>query len=220
MWREQDFDLILMDVQMPEVDGFEATRQIRLQEQTTGRHVSIVATTAHAMTGDRERCLLAGMDEYLAKPIHRQELLAVLARLGANRVLGLPGRRSEKNTRDIAANEVLNKAELLSRLDGDAQLMQELIEIFLADSHSLLEQVSDAVTSRDPVALERAAHKLSGTVSIFGSRPVMEVALTLETMGRNRNLPHAGEMLAQLKDQMEALKEALCGLRQETCPNS
>ena len=98
--------------------------------------------------------------------------------------------------------------------------MQELIEIFLADSHSLLEQVSDAVTSRDPVALERAAHKLSGTVSIFGSRPVMEVALTLETMGRNRNLPHAGEMLAQLKDQMEALKEALCGLRQETCPNS
>jgi CheY-like chemotaxis protein/HPt (histidine-containing phosphotransfer) domain-containing protein len=220
MWREGDFDLILMDVQMPEVDGFEATRQIRLQEQTTGRHVPIVATTAHAMTGDRERCLLAGMDEYLSKPIHRQELLAVLARLGANRPVGLPGCSELKNTREIAANQVVNKAELLSRLDGDAQLLGELIEVFLADSGSLLQQVSDAVAGQDPVALERAAHKLSGTVSIFGSRPAIESALALETMGRNRHLPHAGEVLAQLKGQMEALEEALGGLRQETCPTS
>jgi len=219
MCREGDFDLILMDVQMPEVDGFEATRQIRLREQTTGRHVPIVATTAHAMTGDRERCLLAGMDEYLSKPIHRQELQAVLARLGANRPVGLPGRRSElNNTPEIAANQVVNKAELLSRLDGDAQLLGELIEVFLADSGSLLQQVSDAVAGQDPVALERAGHKLSGMVSIFGSRPAMQSAVALETMGRNRDLPHAGEVLAQLKDQMEALEEALGGLRQETCP--
>jgi signal transduction histidine kinase/CheY-like chemotaxis protein/HPt (histidine-containing phosphotransfer) domain-containing protein len=220
MWREGDFDLILMDVQMPEVDGFEATRQIRLHEQTTGRHVFIVATTAHAMTGDRERCLLAGMDEYLSKPIHRQELLAVLARLGANRPVGLPGRSELKNTREIAPNQLVNKAELLSRLDGDAQLLGELIEVFLADSGSLLQQVSEAVAGQDPVALERAAHKLSGVVSIFGSRPAMQSALALETMGRNRHMPHAGEVLAQLKGQMEALEEALGGLRQETCPSS
>ena len=205
---------------MPEVDGFEATRQIRLQEQTTGSHVFIVATIAHAMTGDRERCLLAGMDEYLSKPIHRQELLAVLARPDANRPVGLPGRLELKNTREIAAIQVVNKAELLSRLDGDAQLLGELIEVFLADSGSLLQQVSDAVAGQDPVALECAAHKLSGTVSIFGSRPVMQSELALETMGRNRHLPHAGEVLAQLKGQMEALEEALGGLRQETCPTS
>jgi CheY-like chemotaxis protein len=221
MWREGDFDLILMDVQMPEVDGFEATRQIRLEEQTTGRHVPIVATTAHAMTGDRERCLLAGMDDYLSKPIHRQELLAVLARLDANRLMGLPGRRAEqKNTGEVAAGQVVNKAELLSSLDGDAQLLGELIEVFLADSGSLLQQVSDAVASQDAAALERAAHKLSGMVSIFGSRPATQSAQALETMGRNRDLPHAGEVLAQLKDQMEALKEALSGLRQETCRSS
>ena len=81
-WREGHFDLILMDVQMPEMDGFEATRRIRHQEHTTGRHVPIVATTAHAMTGDRERCLQAGMDEYLSKPIIRLELMAMLARIG------------------------------------------------------------------------------------------------------------------------------------------
>ena len=216
MWRDGDFDLILMDVQMPEMDGFEATRQIRLEEQTTGRHMSIVATTAHAMTGDRERCLLAGMDEYLSKPIHRQELLAVLARLGANRAVWPPRHGSEpKNTRDIAATEVLNKTELLSRLDGDAQLLRELIEIFLADSPSLLQQVSNAVTSRDPDALQRAVHKLSGTVSIFGSQPVMRTAVMLETMG---DRTHAGEVLMQLKDQMNELQAALGEMMQEACP--
>jgi response regulator RpfG family c-di-GMP phosphodiesterase len=207
-----------MDVQMPEVDGFEATRQIRQEEQTTGRHVPIVATTAHAMTGDRERCLLAGMDEYLSKPIHRQELLAMLARLGAHRITP-PKQGSElKSTRDIAANEVLNKTELLSRLDGDAQLLRELIEIFLADSHSLLQQVSDAVTSRDPLALQRAAHKLSGTLSIFGSQPVMRTVMTLETMGGDR--AHAGEVLTQLQDQIKELEAALSEMMQETCPSA
>jgi signal transduction histidine kinase/CheY-like chemotaxis protein/HPt (histidine-containing phosphotransfer) domain-containing protein len=220
MWRKGDFDLILMDVQMPEMDGLEATRQIRQEEQTTARHVPIVATTAHAMTGDRERCLLAGMDDYLSKPIHRQELLAALARLGANRVVDLPGRRSEpKNAPEAALKGIVNKVELLSRLDGDAQLLGQLIEIFLADSDSLLERVSNAVTSRDAFAVERAAHKLSGTVSIFGSRPAMQAAMALETMGRDRNLLHAEEVLVRLKDQMRALEEALGELRQETCPN-
>jgi signal transduction histidine kinase/CheY-like chemotaxis protein/HPt (histidine-containing phosphotransfer) domain-containing protein len=220
MWRKGDFDLILMDVQMPEMDGLAATRQIRQEEQTTGRHVAIVATTAHAMIGDRERCLLAGMDDYLSKPIHRQELLAVLARLEARRVAGVPSRRAEANgTTEIALTGIVNKAELLSSLDGDAQLLGELIEIFLADSGSLLERVSEAVTNRDAFALERAAHKLSGTVSIFGSRPATQAATMLETMGRDRNLLHAEEVLARLKDQMEALEEALGGLRRETCPS-
>jgi HPt (histidine-containing phosphotransfer) domain-containing protein len=94
-----------------------------------------------------------------------------------------------------------------------------LIEIFLADSGPLLERVSEAVTNQDAFALERAAHKLSGTVSIFGSRPATQAAIMLETMGRDRNLLHAEEALARLKDRMEALEEALGGLKQETCPS-
>jgi signal transduction histidine kinase/DNA-binding response OmpR family regulator len=225
-WREGDVDLILMDVQMPEVDGFEATRQIRAQERTTGGHVAIVATTAHAMTGDRESCLHAGMDDYLSKPIHCQKLLAVLARQGANRVAGQPEPSPEpRNIRKTAANdgmdsEVVNKSELLSRLDGDEQLLGELIDAFLADSSSLLEHVSDAVTSQDAISLERAAHKLKGTVSIFGGQAAMQTALELETMGRDRNLDNAGGVFARLKEQTAALEKALGELRQETCLGS
>jgi two-component system sensor histidine kinase/response regulator len=220
MWRKGDFELILMDVQMPEMDGLEATRQIRQEEQTTAAHVPIVATTAHAMSGDRERCLLAGMDDYLSKPLHLQELLAALARLSANRAADPPGRGSEpKNTPGIAPKGIVNKVELLSSLDGDAQLLGELIEIFLADSGLLVQRVSDAVANQDALALERAAHKLGGTVSIFGSRPATQAAIALEAMGRDRNLLHAEEVLARLKHQMEALEEALGELRQETCPN-
>jgi two-component system, sensor histidine kinase and response regulator len=164
------------------------------------------------MIGDRERCLLAGMDEYLSKPIHRQELLAVLARLGANRLVGLPGCRSEpKNTREIAPNQVVNKAEILSRLDGDAQLLGELIEVFLADSGSLLQQVSDAVASQDGCTGSRGA-QTERHGEYFRQPAGHAITLALETMGRNRHLPHAGEVLAQLKDQMEALEEALGGL--------
>jgi signal transduction histidine kinase/CheY-like chemotaxis protein len=218
-WRDGDFDLILMDVQMPEVDGFEATRQIRHQEQGSGKHVTIVATTAHAMTGDRERCLQGGMDEYLSKPINRDELLAVLARRGATRVLRPAERLSPPiETRVILANEVLNKAEILSRLDGDVQLLRELIDMFLADAHDLLAQVMDAITRHDPAGLERAAHKLRGTVSIFCNGGALRAATDLETMGRDRELSHARELFLQLKTQIEALEEALSELRQEACP--
>ena len=220
-WRDADIDLILMDVQMPELDGLEATRQIRQLERTTGSHVPIVAMTAHAMPGDRERCLQAGMDDYLSKPIERQELLAVLARRVATRGVG----RSEGQSTPIkpgamTADEVLNKPELLRRLEGDEQLLRELIDTFFAESSLLLQQVLDAVTSQDADGLSRAAHKLKGTVSIFGSRSAMQAALTLETMGHERRMHNAGEAFAQLKEQMGELEKALGELRQETCSGS
>jgi HPt (histidine-containing phosphotransfer) domain-containing protein len=118
----------------------------------------------------------------------------------------------------MAANDVMDRAELLSRLEGDEQLLRELIDAFLDESGTLMQQVSEAVTSQDAGGLERAAHKLKGTVSIFGSRAATQAALVLETMGRERDLRHAEEALPRLKEQMEALEKALAELRQETCP--
>jgi signal transduction histidine kinase/CheY-like chemotaxis protein len=228
MWREHDYDLILMDVQMPVLDGLAATRQIRQQERPMGRHTPIVAMTANAMAGDREQCLEAGMDDYLSKPINRQELLAVLARQSANKTAGQPEPPAETAPpRAIPANEaldsqkadaeVVNKAELLSRLEGDEQLLLELIEVFQADSDSLLQQVSQAVSSQNAAELERSAHKLKGAVSIFGNEAT-QAALVLETMGRNREIGNAADALVELQKNMAALEKALNELRQETCP--
>ena len=216
-WKTCDVDLILMDVQMPEMDGFEATRQIRQQEQLTGQHVPIVAMTAHAMTGDRELCLQSGMDDYLSKPIDRQALLGMLARRGASRVADPT---KPKRTLEMVTGMVVDKTEVLSRLEGDEQLLGELIDTFLVEAGPLLQQVADAVTSQNAVALERAAHTLKGTVSIFSSRPTTATAQALETMGRDRDLRNAGQALAQLKAQMKALEQVLGELRQETCPKS
>jgi HPt (histidine-containing phosphotransfer) domain-containing protein len=166
------------------------------------------------------------MDDYLSKPVRHQELLAVLSRYNPKGVADRPEHRPEQNhareiTADqVMASEVLNKSELLSRVEGDEQLLRELIEVFLVDSGSLLQQVAEAVTRQDAADLERAAHKLKSTVSIFGNQAAMQTALVLEMMGRDRDLRNAREVLMQLKKQVEALEKALGRLRQETCSQS
>jgi PAS domain S-box-containing protein len=215
-WQQEDFDVILMDVQMPVLDGLGATQQIRREEQITGVHVPIVAMTAHAMAGDREMCLQAGMDDYLSKPLHRLELLGVLARLGTNRAASRP---EQKHRQDIVINELINKSEVLRRLDGDSQLLQELIDLFLAESGPLLQELSEAVANQDANGLNRTAHKLKGSVSIFGSRAVRETASAMETMGHERDLRKAAPALAELKQRMAVLEKALGELRQETSPH-
>lgn len=117
-------------------------------------------------------------------------------------------------------NKMVDKSELLSQLEGDEQLLRELIDTFFAESGSLLQHVLDAVSSRDAVALNHAAHKLKGTVSIFGCQPASAAAAVLETMGRNGDLTRAEDAGAQLKQQMEALEAALRQLREEYVQSS
>jgi len=118
-WDEQPYDLILMDVQMAEMNGWEATQAIREKEKTTGQHIPIVAMTAHAMKGDEERCLAAGMDAYLTKPIRSQELLAVLDEIGCNKV---DASRSAGTNSTSAATSVVDLSGTLERLEGDREL--------------------------------------------------------------------------------------------------
>jgi HPt (histidine-containing phosphotransfer) domain-containing protein len=179
------------------------------------------------------------MDDYLSKPIQRQELLGVLARQARNRVThsreSLSTQPSAANpmakttpetgpseavasaimAEEIIASNVLDEVEFLNQLEGDEELLLEIIDIFVADSPLLLQQVLDAAARQDAVGLARAAHKLKGTVSVFGSRSATEAALVLETMGRVHDWGHADEALAQLKQEVQALDKALGRLRRK-----
>jgi CheY-like chemotaxis protein len=166
------FDLVLMDVQMPEMGGLEATAAIRERERETGGHVRIVAMTAHAMTGDRERCLAAGMDGYLSKPIDQQRLFGVVERDSTG---------DGAAPSPAAAN--VNRALLLARLGGDEQLLAEVVQFFLEDCPTHLSAIKAAVDDRDAEKLRRAAHSLKGAAGNLAATALVDAAATLERLG-------------------------------------
>jgi PAS domain S-box-containing protein len=200
-----EFDAVLMDVQMPDMDGLEATAAIRAKEKTTGRHLPIVAITAHAMKGDRERCLGAGMDGYISKPIRAKELFEALENL-------IPITPPAELVVPAEAHEVLDRTQLLARVEGDTQLLAELAGLFLADCPKLLSAVKQAIASRDGTALERAAHKLKSSVGNFAAQSAVEAAQRLETMGRRGDLARVEEGYAALEKEIERLKTILADL--------
>ena len=159
-----EFALILMDVQMPEMDGFEVTAVIRDREKQTGRHIPIVAMTAHAMKGDRERCLAAGMDDYVAKPVRGKELHAVLDKLlhGAPRPAGSPAPQPAAAPPEPAEEAAPDDADILSRVNGDKALLKELRTLFLAENPKLMTQLREAINSRSAEPVRKAAHTLKG----------------------------------------------------------
>jgi two-component system, sensor histidine kinase and response regulator len=191
------FDLILMDVQMPGMDGFAATAAVREVEKKTGRRVPIIAMTAPTMKEDRERCLAAGMDDYIAKPIRTEELAAVIARHrpasadSGGATQPAESAAPEGDTTFAADTRPVNRQELLVFLHGDEELLARLVRVFHAQHGQLLLAVREAVDRRDAVALERAAHTLKGAVSVFRAKHAAEAALRLELMGRRSELSGA-----------------------------
>jgi signal transduction histidine kinase/HPt (histidine-containing phosphotransfer) domain-containing protein len=210
--RSGAFDLVLMDVQMPEMDGFEATAAIRAEEKSTGSYVPIVALTSHAMRGDREACLIAGMDEYLAKPVRAAELLAAVERLA-----GIP-RRQRPADPETPAHPAFDQEEALAHVDGDRELLAELAEIFRNECPRLLNDVRRAVVAGDAKALERAAHALKGSVTNFRADSAFQAAFSLEVMAREGRLDDAGQRLAELDFELEQLVAALARLGEEAAP--
>jgi len=196
-------DLVLMDIQMPEMDGFAATAAIREREAARPgrRRLPIVALTAFAMKGDRERCLAAGMDDYLSKPIRRDQLMAVLARFA-----GEAPSPTEAGPQD--AGPALDEAAALAYAGGDRQLLGELLGIFLADCRGQLRALRDAVAGTDPAALLRAAHTLSGSLRVLGATAAIELVGPLEALGREGRLKGAAALLARLEPELERVRGA------------
>ena len=212
--EHESFDAILMDVQMPEMDGLEATAAIRAAEAGTDRHVPIIAMTAHAMIGDRERFLASGMDGYLAKPIDARLLVQTLAGLTNEKEGEQPTLEPARAL--IPNNHIVNEEASLTRVGGDTELLGILIDIFLSDSPGWLEDVRKAAAIRDLPRLRRAAHTLKGAAASFGAEETCEAAFRLEEMGRLGQTAGAGVALAELESALERLREALPQLRART----
>jgi signal transduction histidine kinase/DNA-binding response OmpR family regulator len=204
-------DVVLMDVQMPVLNGLEATAQIREGEQGTGRHVPIVAMTAHAMRGDRERCLAAGMDGYLVKPVRAEELIAAVEEYGdgaAARGARTETRRPVPTVETLAPHDEVRTA-LLAHVGGDPELARELAQIFLADGGEMMQRIDRAIRSGDAEELRLAAHTLKGAVATLGAKSAAVAASRLEQMGGSADVAEVGRAGTELKKAIGALEDGL-----------
>jgi two-component system, sensor histidine kinase and response regulator len=199
------FDLVFMDVQMPEMDGLQATKAIREQENITGLHQPIIAMTALVMKGDQERCIAAGTDGYLSKPISPQQLDEALNSYVHRRCDDIP---LKANTRRSPVPTV-NAAELLDRIDGDRALLAELVEILRKEYPGQLRDSQESIARGDAKALERVGHALKGALINLSATSASGFAAELESMGRSGNLELAGPKLMELESEMFHVIEIL-----------
>jgi len=203
--EEEDFDLVLMDVQMPKMDGLEATRYIREREQRATSEASwseakiplkagqpatrlpIVAMTAHAMKGDRKKCLESGMDDYVSKPINVEKLFRVIEKFSHK----LKNHKKEKplpslkNT-EVRSKEVFDLSKAMEVVAGSKEIFKEIANIFFENSPLSMTQIREAIAEGDVLALEQAAHSMKGSVGHFGARRAFEAAYYLEKLGRKK----------------------------------
>jgi CheY-like chemotaxis protein len=190
------FDAVSMDVQMPEMDGLAATAAIREREKNSGTHLPIFAMTAHAMKGDRERCLEAGMDGYMTKPVRFSDIEQTLSGLAS--APAMPA----KSVVDAAS---WDNVEALDRIGGDEELLRDLCQIFLEESPKLLQKLRQALEAGDSDGVMRAAHSLKGEAGYLGARGTSQAARQLEEMGQKKDLSRAGDTLAVLEREVASL---------------
>jgi PAS domain S-box-containing protein len=202
--EREAFDVVLMDVQMPELDGLEATQELRRREAATGRRMPVAAMTAYAMKGDRERCLEAGMDDYVSKPIQPTELYEAVARLAP--------RRTSAPAPPPPTPGAVEESEALARVGGDKELLRSLVTVFFDCCPAYMDELHAAVERCDPQGVQRSGHTLKGMASSLGAAPLAAAAERLEMMGRTGDLTGVSEAWAALQHALTAARPALTAL--------
>lgn len=205
--ERERFDLVLTDVQMPEMDGIELTKKIRVKERETGgQHIPVIAMTAMAIIGDKERCLEAGMDSYVSKPIKQDELFETI-----RRIVFLPEAENAPSQMAGAVEVVLDTegvldfAASMAGLGDDRELFNELAAIFIENSAKQMADIKDAIVQGGSKALEKSSHAIKGSIGIFCAKLAFDAALKLEIMGRENNLADAAKVYSLLEREIARL---------------
>ena len=205
-FRSQPFDLIVMDLQMPEMNGLEAAAAIRKLEQGTGERIPILALTAYSTEQDRAECIAAGMDDYIAKPLRVDDFLAKIFKL-------VPRAAPVMEPKAAAGGpELIDTRDVMSRFEGDLELLHEASELFRHSCPKLLSQLRESIHRGDGFAIARTAHTIKGSAANFGSAACMEAALKLEKMGEEQDLRNAEAAFQALESEIERLIPALSQL--------
>ena len=221
MFTRQPYDLVVMDVQMPEMDGLEATRAIREHEKLAGGHVPIIALTAHAMKGDRDRCLAVGMDAYVTKPIRSKELARIIREMVQHKTpsdtAGGLAQQSKASETTIAApptngqrtngqpDSGIDWQQALESVDGNRPLLVELIDIFGEECPKLSAEIVGAIQSGDVATLRRAAHTMKGSLAHLAAGKAIGIAQQMEFLARQQNLPAASALWPNLRAELDRI---------------
>jgi CheY-like chemotaxis protein len=202
-WKDQPFDIILMDVQMPIMDGLEATTAIRKFELTSGTRIPIIAMTAAAMKGDKERCLAVGMDDYVSKPIAPDALFATIAKYVDGFTAPEPAPAIEGNDEQ---REIVDFDLALTQVPGGIEVLKDLAGIFLTECPKLLKDLRQGLADEDVEATQRAAHTLKGAARILAANRLTEITSEFELLAKNRQL----ETIRSRVEEIEAAVDQAC----------
>ncbi|MDA1053371.1 MAG: ATP-binding protein [Planctomycetota bacterium] len=218
--RFQPYDLVLMDCQMPKMDGFEATRSIRRMERDgeLDGHLPIIALTANAINGDRERCVEAGMDDYLSKPFEPRQLLSLIAQLFRSDSASTAEETAERESTELAErtdSHAINHEALVARCMGKLDFVQELLADFEADLPKRIKEVSRFITEGDAEGTGNAAHSLKGAAGIVGAEAIRRVTAAIEAAGKSGLLEDVPALLDDLNAETKRFFDALPGIRRE-----
>jgi CheY-like chemotaxis protein len=205
------FDLLLMDIQMPDMGGFETTARIREREAGTAQHLPIVALTAHATKDDRDRCIEAGMDAYLSKPVTANELFETIESVATGCKVTEPAHSTVKQE-----SAVLDETALMVRVDHDVKLLNKMIELFSDDCPKMMAEIQECVTARETQALAKAVHTFAGSAGNFAATRTVEAARSLEKAARENRLDQLQQAFEVLESEARRLVEALTQLGKRT----
>jgi CheY-like chemotaxis protein len=218
---ETEPDLVLMDLEMPEMSGLEATASIRQDEEGTAKHVPIIAMTAHALQGDRDRCLLAGMDAYVSKPLRSEELSRVIEEVmaGSNRTGSKRTEGADAEGQAPAPGGHCSLSDALGYVAGDKVILAAIIKMFLAVTPQTMSDVVQAAADGDVDELGRLAHRLKGALPIFGAARAIVLLEELVQAAREGKKAKVQDRLQRLLGEMSSLQENLRTMAKEvqTC---